>query len=167
MGFEAALRAWRPLLSAGGGIVVSECVWLGADRDDAAAYFWGGRYPEMGSTADALAQAERAGLRLVASERLPASAWLSSFVAPLASRISTLEKAADTDRELAVAVDGLKREIDSFPDWADAVGCVYFAFDAEGRPDTDGRAAITPRARSEGPRGQRPDPGNLTQPPRN
>jgi SAM-dependent methyltransferase len=130
IGFASALTAWRRLLAPGGGVVVSECVWLGAERPDAAAYFWGREYPAMGTTAEAVAAAEAAGLRLVASERLPASAWLSSYYAPLAAHMATLEAEARADHALAAAMAEMRREIESFSSWSHAVGYCYFAFDA-------------------------------------
>jgi SAM-dependent methyltransferase len=132
IGLGPALAAWRPLLANGGGVVVSECVWLGGERPDAATYFWSRAYPTMGTVADAVAAAEAAGLRLVASERLPSEAWLSSYYAPLAARIAALQADARADHGLAAALGGLRREMESFDGWSSVVGYCYFAFDAPG-----------------------------------
>ena len=40
VGLDAALRAWRPLLRAGGRLALSEIVWTTADPHPAAAAFW-------------------------------------------------------------------------------------------------------------------------------
>lgn len=130
VGFREALTAWRPLLAPGGGMVVSECVWLGDAQPDGASFFWNREYPGMGTVADAIAAGEAAGLRLVACERLPPEAWLSSYFAPLAAHMATLERSARADHALAAAMAETRRRMESFDSWSHVVGYCYFAFDA-------------------------------------
>jgi hypothetical protein len=128
IGFSEALRAWRPLVRPGGGLVASECVWFGAERPAAAAAYWSRAYPAMGSTAEALARAEAAGWRLVAAERLPPSAWWESYYHPLAARITAL--APGSDRALARVIAEAQEEMALFRATCDHWGYVYLALDA-------------------------------------
>ncbi|TVQ57636.1 MAG: class I SAM-dependent methyltransferase [Rhodobacteraceae bacterium] len=125
VGFETALAAWRPLVRPGGGCVVSECVWWGADRPAEAAGFWAEGYPGMGSVADALAAAEQAGWRFAAAERLPAAAWWTSYYDPLRARIAALKPGAD--KALAEAIAESEREMAVFERFSDAYGYVLLA----------------------------------------
>lgn len=130
IGFAHALALWRPLVRPGGGLVVSECVWFGTQRPQAAAAHWSAAYPGMGSIADAVARAEAAGWRLVAAERLPAAAWRESYYRPLAARIDALRAEAATDAALARAIAEAEAEQAVFEATCDAWGYVYLALDA-------------------------------------
>lgn len=128
IGFAEALRLWRPLVRPGGGLVVSECVWFGAERPADAAAFWGRAYPAMGSVADAVRRAEAAGWRLVAAERLAAQAWWESYYRPLAQRITALAPGADA--AMAEAIAEAQAEMALFERTSGAWGYVYLALDA-------------------------------------
>jgi len=128
IGFAQALRLWRPLVRAGGGLVVSECVWFGPARPAAAAAHWAQAYPAMGTVADALDRAEAAGWRLVAAERLSPAAWWESYYDPLATHIAAVEATADP--ALTAAIAEARAEMALFEATCDAWGYVYFALDA-------------------------------------
>lgn len=87
LGFETALRRWRPLLAPGGVAVVSELSWFGATRPDAAAAYWQAAYPGMGSESENRARAQRAGFRVLATPRLPTAAWWTNYYEPLRARL--------------------------------------------------------------------------------
>ena len=130
IGFANALKLWRPLMRPGGGLVVSECVWFGAERPAAAVSYWMKAYPEMGSIAEAIARAEAAGWRLVAAERLQAEAWRESYHRPLAARIAALRSEAASDAALAEVIAEAEAEIALFDATCKAWGYVYLALDA-------------------------------------
>lgn len=130
IGFANALHLWRPLVRPGGGLVVSECVWFGTERPDAAAAHWAAAYPGMGSVAEAVARAEAAGWRLVAAERLRAEAWRDSYYGPLAARITALRAEAASDAALAEAIAEAETERALFDTTGHAWGYVYLALDA-------------------------------------
>jgi SAM-dependent methyltransferase len=128
IGFREAMAAWRPLVRRGGVAVVSECVWLGRDRPEEAAAFWAAEYPAMGGIAEAVAAAEAGGWRVVALERLDASAWSSSFYGPLAERVAAL-----ADRPgMAAAVADARAEMRLFARTGWAWGYIYLALDTAG-----------------------------------
>ncbi|SDZ94813.1 SAM-dependent methyltransferase [Rubrimonas cliftonensis] len=129
VGFATAMKAWRPLVRAGGGLVVSECVWFGARRPPEAAAFWAEAYPEMGSISDAVAKAEAGGWRLKAAERLAPEVWWTSYYDPLAARCDALEPGADGVLKAVIAETRAEMALfrATSADW----GYVYLALDAD------------------------------------
>lgn len=79
IGFENALRSWRPLLRAGGCLVVSELVWFSARPDPSARAFFEGDYPDMCDEATRIAQAEALGYAVLDAFRLPADDWRAYY----------------------------------------------------------------------------------------
>lgn len=75
VGFETALRAWKPLLRTGGFAVVSECEWLSKQRSPDAVAFWRASYPQMGDCQSNTIIAENAGFQVMATHVLSDRGW--------------------------------------------------------------------------------------------
>ncbi len=91
IGFVNALRAWRPLLRAGGCLVVTELVWFVDEPAERARAFFASEYPDMRDEATRIDQARSAGYELIASFRLPAEDWHAYYAgveAPLRDAIA-------------------------------------------------------------------------------
>ena len=91
IGFENALRRWRPLLRAGGCLVVTELVWFVAEPSARARAFFADEYPDMRDEATRIAQARSAGYDLRGAFRLPAGDWHAYYAGlevPLRDAIS-------------------------------------------------------------------------------
>lgn len=91
IGFENALRCWRPLLRPAGCLVVTELVWFVAEPVERARAFFAGEYPDMRDEATRIDQARSAGYELLTSFRLPADDWHAYYAgleAPLRDAIS-------------------------------------------------------------------------------
>lgn len=108
MGFAAALKAWRPLLTADGVMAVSDLVWLTDERAGEAVEFWQGEYPDMQTVPTRLQQIEAAGYQLVEHFSLSQEAW-QTYYEPLKQRVAEIENSmpnsqavADIKRELAI-----------------------------------------------------------------
>lgn len=129
VGFGEALSIWRPLVKEGGGLVVSECVWFGAERPAEAAEFWRQEYPTMGSIGEAVAKAEVAGWRLRAAERLASAAWWDDFYGPVSARLAALEQEAQGGSALAGVIAEIRREMAMMERFSDVCGYVYLALD--------------------------------------
>ena len=122
LGFEDGLRLWRPLLAPGGLIAVTECSWLSPARPAAAVAFWREAYPAMGSIADNLARAERAGCAVLDSFALPASAWWDDYYTPLSRRLAAFED----DPRYAPLIVATRREIELYRRHHSAYGYVFY-----------------------------------------
>jgi len=91
IGFENALRRWRPLLRPGGCLVVTELVWFVAAPAERARTFFAGEYPDMRDEGTRIEQASRLGYDLLGWFRLPAEDWHAFYTgldAPLREAIS-------------------------------------------------------------------------------
>jgi SAM-dependent methyltransferase len=91
IGFENALRRWRPLPRPGGCLVVTELVWFVAEPAERARAFFAREYPDMGDEATRIDQARSARYDLLASFRLPADDWHAYYAgleAPLREAVS-------------------------------------------------------------------------------
>lgn len=75
IGFENALRAWRPLLRPGGCLVLTELVWFVAEPSEGARAFFASEYPDMRDEATRIDQAARARYEPIGSFRLPPADW--------------------------------------------------------------------------------------------
>jgi SAM-dependent methyltransferase len=80
-GFDAALRAWRRLLTPGGALVVTELEWATATPSAGARAFWAGQYPLRDPAANAAA-AQAAGYRVAAVLPLPDEDWFTEYYTP-------------------------------------------------------------------------------------
>ncbi len=124
LGFAEALRCWRPLLRPGGLMAVTECSWLVADPPDEPRAFWDAGYPAMGTVAENRSRAESAGLEVLETFPLPASAWWDEYYNPLLARAAALRPSASP--ELTALLDETEREADLFRRHGDAYGYVFY-----------------------------------------
>jgi SAM-dependent methyltransferase len=124
LGFENGLRLWRPWLAPGGLVAVTECSWLSETRSEELAAFWREAYPAMGSVADNLARAGRAGFEACDWFALPPSAWWDDYYTPLLQRIRDL--APDADPAQAAVIAETEREIDLYRRHHEVYGYVFY-----------------------------------------
>ncbi|GLP97937.1 MerR family transcriptional regulator [Paraferrimonas sedimenticola] len=89
MGVEKALKAWKPLLSDDGVMMISDLVWLTDDRTPEVEAFWLKDYPDIQTVDTRLAQIEAAGYQVKTHFTLSQQAWENYFV-PLDARIQEL-----------------------------------------------------------------------------
>ncbi len=101
-GFDAALRAWRRLLTPGGALVVTELEWATATPSAGARAFWAGQYPLRDPAANAAA-AQAAGYRVAAVLPLPDEDWFTEYYTPLEERLHTADTTGPGMREAAAA----------------------------------------------------------------
>jgi DNA-binding transcriptional MerR regulator/ubiquinone/menaquinone biosynthesis C-methylase UbiE len=115
LGVERALRDWRPLLRPGGALVFSDMVWRTDDPPEALRAFWASEYAGMASVPARLAQARRAGYRVLGHFDMGREAMdgyyrpLEARVAQLAGRLAGSRVIEDLRAELAAygACDGI------------------------------------------------------------
>jgi SAM-dependent methyltransferase len=114
IGFENALRLWRPLLRPAGCLVVTELAWFVSEPDERALAFFADEYPDMRDEATCIDRARRAHYELVGSFRLPPDDWSSYYAgleAPLREAISRrgeleVYSAIQLEREIYEAFGG-------------------------------------------------------------
>jgi ubiquinone/menaquinone biosynthesis C-methylase UbiE len=91
LGFEQALKIWRPLLVNNGIAVISEISWFIDNVPEPAITYWQNAYPVMGSEAENIDRANRSGFGVLSTHRLPSQAWWVNYYEPLRERIQQIE----------------------------------------------------------------------------
>jgi SAM-dependent methyltransferase len=136
IGFENALRRWRPLLRPGGCLVVTELVWFAAEPAERALAFFAGEYPDMRGETTRIDQARSAGYTLIGSFRQPADDWQAYY----AGLEGPLRDAIRRHGELAIYA-GVRLE-----------RAIYEAHRGRGPKPIRARAGLLPSAGARGPR---------------
>ena len=106
LGVEKALADWRTLLRPGGAFVFSDMVWRTDTPDDQIRSFWDAEYPAMTTPATRVAQAKRAGYRVLGHFDI-GTQGMETYYRPLAARLDALEPRLAGSRVL----EDLRREI--------------------------------------------------------
>ncbi|UCE31639.1 MAG: class I SAM-dependent methyltransferase, partial [Burkholderiales bacterium] len=128
LGFEHALRSWRPLLAPGGVAVVSEMSWFADSAPREAMDFWRSAYPGMATESVNVDHAGKAGFAVLFTERLPAAAWWRSYYGPLRERI----RDTPVTGVGRVVIRELEREMSLFERYSDHYGYTFYALLASG-----------------------------------
>ncbi len=126
LGFERALRLWRPLLAPHGLAVVSEMSWFTDDPPEPARAFWQTAYPGMGTEAANVARARGAGYELLFTARLPSRLWWQNYYDPLREQLRRLP---ETPSHRAVARD-TEQEMALFERFSEHYGYTFYALRA-------------------------------------
>lgn len=79
IGFDNALKTWRPLLKEGGILVVTELVWLKSDAPEHVKAFWSEGYPQMDHFEGVQARARAFGYDILHAAPMPDRAWRAYY----------------------------------------------------------------------------------------
>lgn len=123
MGFENALRSWRPLLAADGVLALSEAVWLRPDPPEAVRRAFAD-YPEMTDVEGCRRRVAACGYRLLGDFVLPDEAWLTDYYLPMELRLADLEPKYAGDRSADAVLAECREEIRVFRDFSSYFGYV-------------------------------------------
>lgn len=123
LGWEAGLRAWRPLVRPGGFLVLTEAVWFVDHPPEAARAAWSQWYPALGTTESCLQTARALGLDPVAAFPLPPEGW-RDYYAPLVQRCR--DWAPDADPALAEAIAEMQEEMEVYRASQESYGYAFF-----------------------------------------
>lgn len=126
LGWAGGLDRWRPLLTSGGLMAVTEATWLTEKPPPEAAAFWREAYPSMGTIATNAYVARDAGYRVLDTFTLPDSAWWDEYYRPLQARMAALRAEASNDPALAEVISSTEKEIDFYTRFGDSYGYVFY-----------------------------------------
>ncbi len=129
VGFDIALRAWRPLLAPGGALALSELAWLGPPAPERVRSFWSAGYPAMRAHEANLRAIAAAGYALAGEFVLPDADWEDGYYAELARRIPAL-RAKHAQPEARAVLDEAEAEIAVFRERAGSFGYVFYVLRA-------------------------------------
>jgi cyclopropane fatty-acyl-phospholipid synthase-like methyltransferase len=126
LGWTGGLDRWRPLLTSGGLMAVTEATWLTEKPPPEAADFWREAYPSMGTIATNAYVARDAGYRVLDTFTLPDSAWWDDYYRPLQARMAALRTEAVNDPALAEVIASAAREIELYTRFGSSYGYVFY-----------------------------------------
>lgn len=126
MGFENALKAWKPLLARRGALAVTEISWTKPDRPEEVQRFFDDEYPPMQDIAGNLAAFERAGYSEVGHFVLPESAWWDHYYIPIGKKLPEFREKYKNDAEALGAVELHDLEIEMYRKYSDCYGYVFY-----------------------------------------
>lgn len=126
MGVAEALRAWRPLLAAGGTVAFTEPLWLTDAPPQEVRTWWLSEYPGISDDGQIRAQIDLAGYRTVESFTLPASAWWEEYYQPMQARLKALQARLPADPSAAEVVRSAQVEIDMFQRFSEHYSYAFY-----------------------------------------
>ena len=112
IGFEAGLRAWRPLLAPGGHLAVTEVCWSRPDPPEECAEFWAREYPAIRDPAALLTIADTCGYDSVGHFCLPASSWWDEPLRTARAAYHRVLRLSSRRAGRELVADHMEREID-------------------------------------------------------
>ncbi len=130
MGFEAGLRAWRPLLKPRGYVAVTELSWIKPDPPKEIIDYWVEQYPGVASVEQNLQRLSTAGYREVGHFTVPESAWWDSYYHPMEGRVAELRKKYASDRDAQRVLDGELAEVEMYRRYCEWYGYVFYVMRA-------------------------------------
>jgi len=122
LGFERALRLWRPLVANDGIAVVSEMSWFTDQPPGPAMAFWQVAYPTMATESENVRRAGAAGFHVVSTRRLPSAAWWKNYYDPLRERMKSIKRTPVIDAVLRET----EEEMALFERFSDAYGYTFY-----------------------------------------
>lgn len=130
IGFENALRTWRPLLQPSGCLVATELVWFVAEPAERARAFFAGEYPDMRDEATRTGQARSAGYEPIGGFRLPPGDWHAYY----AGLQPSLREAVSRHGEREIYAS-LRLEQEVYEACGDDYGYLCLVLQLTGEPD--------------------------------
>lgn len=130
LGFENALKAWRPMLKPGGCLAGTEISWLTENPPAEAAAFWNAGYPQMGTVDENVRRARDAGYDIIDHFTLPDEAWRTEYFEPLQQRMSKLRPEAEGNPALAAVLAETEKEIAIRREFGDSFGYEFYLLQA-------------------------------------
>ena len=123
LGFEPALKLWRPLLTGNAIAVISEMSWFTDNAPEPAIAYWQDAYPTMGTEAENIARASRAGFSVLSTQRLPSQAWWANYYDPLRERMQTIEITPSTQ----AVIREIEEEMQLFEQFSNFYGYTFYS----------------------------------------
>lgn len=130
MGFEEGLRAWRPLLVAGGHMALTEVCWTTSDRPAECADFWAAEYPAIRDVPTLITIIDKAGYETVDHLRLPPSAWWDNYYQPLQQNVTDFLDRHRGEPDAGEIAAHVQREIDVWKAYGEFYAYEFFVMRA-------------------------------------
>lgn len=114
MGFENALKTFRPLLKNKGCIAISEICWFTDTRPNEFERFWNDNYSEMKTQKQKIRDIENVGYELIDSFKLPQHCWITNYYEPIEKIIPDYLSKYKNSSEALAMVEEHKNEFELY-----------------------------------------------------
>ena len=131
IGFEQALRQWKPLLKQAGCLAATEVTWIKDNPPDAVKMFWAKEYPAIQNIEANLASIRQAGFHPIGHFILPQSAWWDHYYTPLQQRLPALREKYRDNPDALTVIELHQQEIDFYHKYADFYGYVFYVMQTD------------------------------------
>lgn len=125
-GFETGLRAWRPLLTSGGYLAVTEVCWTKPNPPAECIAFWKQEYPDIRYVPSLIQVIDDCGYELRHHFSLPLSAWWDDYYRPLQQNLTAFRIAHEGESGAQELADQVQREIDMWQVYSEYYGYEFF-----------------------------------------
>jgi ubiquinone/menaquinone biosynthesis C-methylase UbiE len=122
LGFEQALKVWRPLLANSGIAVISELSWFTDDVPEPATAYWQNAYPIMSTETENIDRVNRSGFSVLSMHRLPSQAWWTNYYEPLRERMKQIKITPSTQ----LVIRETEEEMRLFEQFSDYYGYTFY-----------------------------------------
>ncbi len=126
MGFGDGLSYWKQFCRKGGYIVVSDVSWFEKDPPGELVEFWEKEGCIPLTEDEKKEQVRTAGLRLIATYRLPESGWWEHYYVPMLERVRELKKTSEDRPEFRQILDSCDHETDMYRKYKRYYGYTFF-----------------------------------------
>ncbi len=126
IGFENGLKTWKPFLKKGGFMVISDADWFEPNPPKELMQWWEKEGYVPAPEDEMKERVKQAGLRLLATYRLPEAGWWDNYYVPMLARIAELRKTHGTVPENAAILDSLEEETEMYRKYKRYYGYTFF-----------------------------------------
>jgi hypothetical protein len=126
MGFAGGIAAWRPFLTVGGVLAISEITWLTDRRPAELEAHWAKEYPEIATASAKVAALEQAGYTPIGYFPLPSSCWLDHYYRPMQERFTPFLERHGHSAEARGIVEAERQEIDLYERYSSFVSYGFY-----------------------------------------
>jgi len=126
VGFEQGLKLWKPFLKKGGYMVVSDADWFESNPPKELMDWWESEGYVPVPEDEMKERVKRAGLRLIATYRLPEAGWWDNYLVPLLARIAEFRKTHGSDPANTALLDSLEHEAEMYRKYKRYYGYTFF-----------------------------------------
>jgi ubiquinone/menaquinone biosynthesis C-methylase UbiE len=131
LGFEKALRTWRPLLKPNGFLAVTELSWLQSQLPEQLRSFWESEYPAITGVNENIAICGNSGYTVLGHFVLPEVAWWDHYYYPLKERLQLLRQKYESDPERMDYIKVEEYEIELYGAYSDFYGYVFYVMQVD------------------------------------
>jgi ubiquinone/menaquinone biosynthesis C-methylase UbiE len=112
MGFNNALKAWRPLLRPKGYMALSELVWFKKKAPQEIEDFFAREYPYMKYYEHIFPIIESAGYKMIDYFPLPGKSWWTDYYTPVEKKLAEMRRKYQNNKKAQAIFDSFQLEID-------------------------------------------------------